>query len=241
MVQNIGNGGNQLNRDGVQKAAKNNWTVEDQLKLVSMLGSGVLAIASLIVSNQAQKSASRAEQTVDASRVETGWVTSNSNGRDFGHPWRKWESYPEKRTAYVGIQRNVVFTKPFKKIPRVSTAFSLIDTKPLDSVLPALGDKNIDKDTARRLHDIHVITDSGDVSENGFVVFVGIGLPTEPGEYLGHLFLTAPPDSQLVERMEMGQLDSAHGSLDLDEAWMVNFFKIIGTINVSWIAQAPEK
>jgi hypothetical protein len=226
----------------VSGQGRSSWSVEDRIKLTSVLATSAIAIASLVVSTLAQRSANRANQTVDASRVETAWVTSNSNGRGTGDAWQPWVYTPDETTVYIGLRRNIVFAKPFTKVPSVSTAFSLIDTESLDNILPGLGDKKIDKDTSARLHQIHVITDTDAVNERSFDLLVGIGMPTTPGQYLRHVLSTTTPDAHLVERMKgMGQLDARHSNLDPAESWMVNFFNIVGTINVSWIAQASEK
>jgi hypothetical protein len=218
---------------------QNGWTVANQLKLISLLATSVLSMASLIVSGLAQRSANQANQAVNASRVETNWVTSNANaGAD--DPWHQWVDWPEPRTAYVGLQRKILFSKPFATLPSVSTAFSLIDTHSLDSLLAGLGGR-LDTDVVSGArNEIHVITYADSVSTKGFILHVGIGLPFAAGTHLQSVLSTRIPDAQLINRLKgTGQIG---GNIDhASETWMVNFFQTVGTINVSWIAQASEK
>jgi hypothetical protein len=223
------------------------WTVGDRIKVMSMIGTVLVAVLSAIGSFVANKNSSQAVQTVEITRVETGDVITNSNYRDYTNPWVPWKYPMTTKTLYVGLQRNVVFARPFANIPHVSTALCVIDTKPPGEILTKLGYPQPDKTIADRLRDIHIVTSADGISENGFTLEVGIGLPIGPGEFLAKILSEGhdgeSDDSPLISDMlHNKQLSDRPGlTVSQNELWLLNFYKSVGAIRVSWIAQSREK
>jgi len=221
----------------------NGWTVKDRLKAMSIICTILVAFGSAISSFVANKNSSQAVQTVEATRVETGDIITNSNSPDYTNAWRPWKYPMTETTLYIGLQRNVVFARPFRHIPHVSTALCVIDTKPPGEILTKLGYPHPDEITAERLRDIHIVTSADGVSENGFTLEVAIGLPTQPGEFLARILSETHDDEALIkEWLVHGQLSDRPGlTVSQNEQWLLNFYKSVGSIRVSWIAQSREK
>jgi hypothetical protein len=137
-------GGSQVSEhDHVEKSRWRPWSLAN--KIQAMIA--VIAFAALFVQSwQAQSAASQAKETVEAWRVESGHLNTHSNSdpnadpkNTWASPWTPWVDHSAQAVVYVGVQKRITFAKPFKKIPRVSTALSLIQMPGLDVVLSGLG------------------------------------------------------------------------------------------------------
>jgi len=230
-------------------ANANAWTLANKLTAVSVgvaAISAVIAFASLGQSWLAQRSALRAQQTVEAWRVETGHLTTDSNGDLNGawaNPWSQWVEPISEKVMYIGVQKRITFAKPFRRKPSVSTALSLIQLPRLDAALAALGYHETDRAAADGLRQLQVETFVGDVTEANFTLYAGVGLPVKAGRYLEHELSTAAVDSGVVARMRNTRQVDPKTILPLspDDRWMINFYMLVGTIDASWIAQAPQE
>lgn len=185
--------------------------------------------------------ANTARETVDASRVEIASTTTNLNSENSTEVWQPWFHQVSERTAYIGLKRSVRFSKPFSHIPKVTSSLSLIDVtniatlfKGLDAAATILKDKEIEK----RLADLHLVTFPEYVHETDFMLNVGLGLPMECAKVLEHHLRTRPispiPEDEILHLLGR---PTASGSLTEREKWMLNFYHVIGTLNVSWLAQ----
>jgi hypothetical protein len=227
------------------------WTVPNRLKAMSMIFTFLIALGSAIGSFVANKNSSQAVQAVEITRVETGFANTNSNYRDYTNSWAPWVFPVSPRTLYIGVQRNVVFERPFVSIPRVTTALGGVDTKPPNGILTLLGYSQPDKITAERLRHTTIVTNAVAITEKGFTLEVAVGLPTEPGEFLvkslsgrqGGKSEWPFGDRALIQDMlQNRQLADRSGlNISRNELWLLNFYKSVGTIGVSWIAQSREK
>jgi len=246
MDTNVTASRNQHPGEHVQKTRKSGWTLANRLTAISV----GIAFASLYLGWQAHKDASRAEQAVEAWRVETGHLNTHSNFNlnadskgTWGNSWHQWVETISTKTMYVGVQKQINFTKPFPKIPSVTTALSLIQLPRPDIALSPLGYNETDSTAADRLRQVHVLTFVGNITETGFTLSAGVGLPINAGRYLEHeLSTTAVSPRVIHELQETNQLDpSATLPLPPDAQWMINFYTLVGTIDASWIAQAPQE
>jgi hypothetical protein len=230
--------------------AKRGWSVSDKLKAGSILATFLISLLSLALSSRTQGTVAQA----DASRVEIAELPSNSNAGDQQNPWRAWQDPVSATTLYVGVRRRVEFKRPFTNIPRVGTALGVVNVYPMNErlmelgfVLPkeppssdpvALSYRTSDAPTVRRLRDFHVVTYADGEDEKGFWLKVGVGLPTNAGEFLVSVLQKRQPPVGIIQGMRgYGQLRGDSDLLTPDERWLVNFYTLVGSFNVTWTAQ----
>lgn len=160
-------------------------------------------------------------------------------------------------TLYVGIQRRVNFKRPFDNVPRVSTGFGVINMYPVGERLLQLGFAPPDGATpsdpaalsyssaqapvAPRLKDFHLVSFADEIDVNGFVLHVGVGLPTTAGEFLARTLQTRVPSPDIIDGMRRyGQLANTAGGaeeISKNEVWLANFYTLVGSFNMTWTAQ----
>ncbi len=216
---------------------------QNQISAISIAVTFVIAIVSLLWNARIQKQTAQTSNVLDMTRVENGEVISNSNGGDFKNPWRQWEESVSDTTVYLGIERFVNFERHFENPPDVTLGLILIDLSPMDIVLSRLNFKPQDPIMAERVHHVHVVTQVAGVNRDHFIVQIGVGLPTEAARGL------APPltreldakDGDFIEHMRrFRQLENRSDGLNPGEIWLINFYRIVGSFKVTWIAQAAE-
>src|SRR5258707_227372 len=111
----------------------------------------------------------------------------------------------------------------------------------MDLALNKLGYNPETEDERERLRHVHFFTDCQNINEHGFELRVGIGLPVSAGHFLMPHLYHDPPDKRMVARLrKTGNLPPTINEATEAEAWVANFAFHIGTISVSWIAQAFE-
>lgn len=210
------------------------WTVSNRLKAASILATFLVSVLGLVISLASHKAST-------ADRVEMNHTITNSNGDDFANAWMPWEQPITPHTMFLGVQRKVLFAEPFSTVPNVSTALSLIDLKQAEQVLIDLGYHRADHNSG--LQDFHVVTLPTSITKKGFTLQIGIGIQTTPGKFLAaKLQETQVESTFLAEMMRYNQLsDRSELKTTRDEQWMVNFYLYVGSVEVSWIAQAHQK
>jgi hypothetical protein len=182
-----------------------------------------------------------AKREIASTRVESGSVESNSNGPELSTPWEPWESRITERTTMVGVQRRVRFGKSFRNAPRVITALTLINARSLEEVLRDLGHSPSESE-ARRLRQLHITASAGAPSQDGFVLYVGVGMPSEGADVLIRTLQRAPVNQADLEiHRRFSKLDPKSDTLTASERWMMNFYSLVGTVEVIWIATANEQ
>ena len=233
-----------------QDESADRWTIPNRLQAMSIILTFLIALGSAVGSFVANKNSSQAVQAVETTRVQTGFANTNSNSKDYANSWTPWVFPVTTKTIWIGVQRNVVFERPFANIPRVTAALGGIDTMPAGSTLTLLGYSQPDQITAEWSRHISIVTKVDAITERGFTLHVAVGLPTEPGKFLAKSLLgsqggkTEPSgDSALIQdMMRNGQLDNRSGlNITQNELWLLNFYRSVGSIGVSWIAQSREK
>jgi hypothetical protein len=216
---------------------------QNQISAISIAVTFVIAIVSLLWNARIQRQTAQTSNVLEMTRVENGEVISNSNGSDFKNPWRQWEESVSDTTVYLGIERFVNFDRHFENPPDVTLGLSLIDLSPMDVVLSRVNFKPQDPLMAERIHHVHVVTQVAGVNRDHFIVQIGVGLPTEAARAL------APPltreldarDRDFIEHMRrFRQLENRSDRLNPGEIWLINFYRIVGSFKVTWIAQAAE-
>jgi hypothetical protein len=237
-------------RERNPKAGDKRWSASNQLRAASLFVTILISILSFFFSTKVRDIAN----TVSQSRVELGTVPSNSNAGDVANPWTIWEEPVTPATLYVGIKRRIQFKHPFSVTPRVATALYVIDLYPIAERMRKLGyvppidmasrealSLSYSSDAGQiteRLKDVHIVSFAVDSNENGFVLEVGVGLPTKVGEFLASQLQKQEPPKGFVEGMRRyGQLPGASNSLTADERWLANFYALVGTLGVTWMAQ----
>jgi hypothetical protein len=237
---------------GKTNEPKDQWTVGDRLQAISIIGGLLISLVSLCLSVMANKSSSQAARAVDIARVETGDATTNSNDGDYSNPWTPWFGAFSQRTSFIGLQRKVTFVRPFTSVPDVTTALEGFDTKPPSNILTALAYPATDKITAERLRHISIITAADNKTTAGFMLQVAIGLPPKPEEFMTKAFSGRLADDSeglsddalillMLQDRQLSDRTEGKRTLSQNELWMVNFYKAIGSISVSWVAQSREK
>ncbi len=197
----------------------------------------MLSSLSVLVSLAAHRSSTDTAQAVENERVEIGVAGTNSNEPNYSNGWEPWEAPVSPATVYLGVQRMVLFKKRFSTIPRVSTALSIIDTKSVGQILKDLGYRL--PNDASRLEEINLVAWPSGVTEEGFTLQVGVGVPTAPGVFLLKKLQTSQPQDEFVaEMLRFHQLSDRSGlGLTDNERWMTNFYKYVGSLDISWVAQ----
>jgi hypothetical protein len=209
---------------------------------IVLIGIGVTflsAMISLLWNAQIQKQATRTSEVVETTRVESGDVVTNTN--DFAHPWVPWIDTVSPVTIHLGVAREVVFSRPFKKPPHITLGLRGLDFPHMPTVLESLGFTPSGVRMLERLNKIHLTADDGNVSVSGFALHVGIGLPTEAAQFLQRRLQSADAvNTDVVADMRTAGMLENHDKMTPNEVWMSNFYTRIGTFQVSWIAQAEE-
>jgi len=208
--------------------------VDHIISITGIIIPSVISVISLWIST---KTRSR----LIASRVELGNESSNE---DATHPsWKVWVSTPHGSTItrYFGVRKLIKFDEPFKSIPTISSALSLVNVKTIDQLLEQgfLTYKDIPKHENGRFES-HVVTFVEQISKDGFELQVGLGMPTMIAEnIINKLQKRNLQESEIHTVITSNYIKSrAINDITDDEKWLLNFHFIIGTIDVSWIAQA---
>jgi hypothetical protein len=183
-------------------------------------------------------------RVVEGARIESGNVTSNAN--DTTHPWKPWWWQVSEGTVGIGVKCDVKFARAFQRQPKVTVALSAMDYPNLASVFAAFGPVPQDAEWRESLRKVNITSQVDRVSTEGFELQVGIGLRTPVANRLRDHLINKPnmdgTDPWSVAAMRnFGQLQNRVGALSADEIWMVNFYRIIGTFDVTWLAQTDEK
>jgi len=205
--------------------------------LASVIAAGGIMAASTITAK------CTARQEVASLRVESGAVSSNNLGTGTDFAWQPWSERLSDRTHYVGVQGHVKFKKAFEDKPQIVTALRLINLPPLNEVLRQLGHQE-SPDKMQRLHQLHVVAWTGYEGTDGFTLYVGIGLPDGGAialiSALNARQVQNSPDSPFEFHRQKGGLPAGQTieQLNPDQRWVMNFYTLVGTIDVSWIATA---
>jgi hypothetical protein len=214
---------------------------QNHISILSIAATFAIAMTSLLWNARIQKQATTTSDAVETSRVENDEVKSNSNANDFHNPWRQWQESVSPSTVYLGIERVVPFQRRFRSAPQVTLGMSLIDVPPMDLILFRFGFKPAEPKMSERIRHFHVVTKVADVTREHFILQLGIGLPTEAAKVLVEP-LSAPlnlaVDREFIDNMRLyRELENRSDSLTPGETWLINFYRIVGTIDVTWIAQ----
>jgi hypothetical protein len=170
-----------------------------------------------------------------------------SNREDFHHPWLPWEYSVSPDTVYIGVERTIIFPSPFRTKPDVTLGLSTIDLPPMDSVLARLGYRPPAPEDQERIRHLHIATSAANITPSEFEIQVGIGLPTAAARVLeislAKPLTSSPSDTAFIATMRRyNQLeDRAGGQLTPGETWLINFYRYVGSLAVTWMAQAPEQ
>jgi hypothetical protein len=213
----------------------------NRIAIIAILLSTLLSLASILIGMGAQRRASRAEETVELSRVETGVVATNIIGKTLDSTWRPWVKPLSEWTTYVGVEREVPFANKFRHVPSVGASMNVINTYPIKNLFPGSEAAQFKERTREHINDIHIVAFADHPSQSDFKVQIGIGLPTEAANILISRLETNMPDPKLVEYTRQSQfLPPDTVTLTDHEKWALNFADLVGTVNVLWIAQAEE-
>jgi hypothetical protein len=209
---------------------------------ITLIGFAVtltICLISLTWNAKIQKQASRASEVLETTRVENNDVVTNTN--DFANPWVPWIDTVSPTTVHLGVARDIKFERPFRNPPHISLGLRGLDVPDMTIVLTRLGFRPGSPRLADRIRHVHVTTDVGNVSTTGFRMLVGIGLPSEPAKFLQRQLQDADlVDREVVADMRTAGMLENHDVLTSDEIWMSNFYTVIGTFQVAWIAQGEE-
>ena len=230
------------------------WKVSDKLTATSIAATFLVSVLSLVLSKKTERAVTGVESRVSHGRVEIDTITSNSDEGDASNPWRIWQQAVSTETMYVGLKRRIQFKQPFDAIPRVATAFGLINVYPVGDRLTELGfrpplasrvpsTKPFERledalPVGPRLRDIHLVSFAEAPDEKGFVLEVGVGLPTSAGKFLVEKLQDVRPPKGFVDEMRrLNKFPGDQVTLSPEEQWLTNFYWLIGTIAVTWTAQ----
>ncbi|HEU4687027.1 MAG TPA: hypothetical protein VFS23_01630 [Vicinamibacterales bacterium] len=85
--------------------------------------------------------------------------------------------------------------------------------------------------------------DTDSISEKDFELRVGIGLNASAGKFLkDKLRDRGNVKADLVDQMRrFSKISGSFQTLTDDEIWMVNFYRLVGTMDVSWVAQGIDR
>ena len=194
----------------------------------------IIAIVSLWIS-------AKTRSKLNASRVEVGTETSDTNTE--ASSWQTWVDTPHgsTTTVYFGVKKRITFKEPFKFTPSVSSALSLVNIKSIKELLDhgILLLQDIPEDEANRLQ-LHVVTFVESVSKEGFELQVGLGAPAGVGKAIvGLLKKRETSKHEIDEAITFNHIKSrSFSEITKDENWLLNYYYLIGTIDITWIAQA---
>ena len=181
--------------------------------------------------------------------VELGRADSFENFGESDLNWRPWKEFPADSTAYIGLERQVAFVRPFDSPPEVLTMFRLVNVHEATDVIDVIRGKDIDYDSRTelqaftahgidsRLRMLHIICDVRDVTKDGFKLQIGIGLPSVLAKALDKR-LTLEPNTELVDSLfKSGDVTIEPSKYSESDKYMANWHEIIGTVNVAWVAK----
>lgn len=225
-----------------KKYKKLEWSISHTFQVLSIL----IAITSLIFAIFSNKQSQNAQQQVretrealEASRVEIGSSSSNTNLPDYERPWRKWNSPLTTVTTFVGVQRQVNFKAKFGHKPEIILAIKIENVRSLFDVINEIGCKNIEEKELERLKQTHIVTEISDVTNDSFILKVGIGMPSESAKCLASfLDETVPSENswKLSDGFNKFPIGTTIANLTPEQKWMFNFYEKVGTIEVVWTA-----
>jgi hypothetical protein len=234
---------NEIETDLQSDQLNNNerWKTADVLQVISIVATIILSLVSLVLSTSANKNSQATQSTVEASRVETGDVTTNSNDTDLNETWTPWEFPVSTQTTYVGVQKKVRFGRPFQNNPQVMTALKLVNLRSLIDMMHELKYTPKSQNEETRLRELHIVTQTGTITPNGFILQIGVGLPTEAAKH----FVTYLQENKIDPEVEAimrryRKISPKSQGLSVEERWMINFYSTLGTLDVSWLAQVNE-
>lgn len=164
-------------------------------------------------------------------------MISNTSGSDCGLRWEPWQHNVSRITAYIGVKRRIKFRSAFQNPPKVISNLKLINLRSLDLVLKDLGYKPENENETDRLRQLHVLSNVEQVDNEGFIMIVGVGLPARAGDELARHLQKDPPKESTIDDV-IGFASSCQQQPQ--DNWMLKFYESIGTIEVSWLAQANE-
>jgi len=221
-------------RELAEKRRSNN------VALIGVALTFVISLTSLVWNARNQRDTERtSSEMLEISRVENGDVVTNTN--DLLHPWVPWIDTVSEETIHLGVSREIIFTRPFRRPPHVTIGLRGLDFPDMPTVLRQLGYTTLGTGVEERIRHIHLTTDVADVTTNGFKLMIGIGLPTDAAQFLKiRLQDTATVNQKVIADMRIAGMLENHNNLTSDEVWMSNFYVRIGTFQASWIAQADE-
>jgi H-type lectin domain len=220
-------------KDLAEKRRQNNIT------LVGILVTFLAALISLLWNSRIQKETSHTSEQLQQIRLDTGEAETLIN--EPGHQWTSWKEVFSPGTVALGISRDVVFSQPFQKPPKVTISLKTLDFPDLASALDRLGFKTSDKATRDAIHRVAVYAEAQQVTEKGFKLCVGLSLTPTADNFLEHRLAEKPlVNAALVQDMRTAGMLERHDDLTPDEVWMINFYNYIGSFTFSWIAQTTE-
>ena len=225
-----------------EEKKKREWSVSNTFQVISIL----IAVTSLIFamfsnkqSQNAQQQVKEAREALEASRVEIGSSSSNTNLPDYEKPWRKWNNPLTTVTTFLGVQRQVNFKAKFGHKPEIILAIKTENTRSLFDVIKEIGCKNIDESELDRLKQSHIVTEISDVTNDSFVLKVGVGMPSESAKCLANFLDEKSPSEnswKLSDGFNRFPIGTTFANLTPEQKWMFNFYEKVGTIEIVWTA-----
>ena len=180
-------------------------------------------------------------------RVETGRLTTNANdlnysGRseDYRDGWLPFRR-PRGNGLIIGVKRRIQFEHAFQNRPRVIAALSVINLRNFEDVLRDLGFRADSAETNKLRYTSASVETEGEEAD-GFTLLVALFFPGRTGPYLAHVLDTLRIDPARVQEARNGENIDPQGSASVtpNDRWMLDFYYLLGTIDVAWMATAKE-
>lgn len=206
------------------------WKVSDKLQALSIAVAVVIAIPSLVISVLTYGALQRARIVMESN-------STNSNRSNFERHWTRWVDVVSDTTKYVGVCKRIKFKSSFQRVPRVLVAFNLLNVRSAADALIENGYHFADSTEARRMREQHVVVFALNVSDSQFDLCVGVGVSAKSGSFLERILGTVAPRAETVNWAKDGKRIDKLGE---DERWMLRFYEVFGTTDVSWIAQEAD-
>jgi hypothetical protein len=225
-----------------EEKKKRDWTLAHTFQVLSLfiaVTSLIFAIFSNKQSQNAQQQSKETREALESSRVEIGASSSNTDIPNYEKPWRKWNKPHTTVTTFVGVQRQVNFKAKFGHTPEIILAIKTENTRSLFDVINEISCKNVDESELDRLKQSHIVTEISDVTNDSFLLKVGVGMPSEAAKCLTNFLDEKSPSEKswkLSDGFNRFPIGTTIANLTPEQKWMFNFYEKVGTIEVVWTA-----
>lgn len=209
-------------------------TIDQLIAISGIAVPSIISIISLWIS-------ANTRSKLNASLVEVGTETSDTDTNQ--DPWKIWVDTPHGSTTtrYFGVKKMIKFKEPFVSTPSVSSSLSLVNTKSFNELLDQeiLQLENLSEDEKHGLQ-LHVVTFVEYITKEGFELQVGLGAPINIGDTIVDFLKNRDlQKNEIDDSITFNNIKSrSNTNMTSDERWMLNFYYVIGTIDITWIAQA---